>query len=475
MQKSSVKRLLNKKVWTGEEVGRAILIRLMDDLVRPDQAPSITQADMDRMHNSLATSAQREVYYFFSSVYDTIQELGIMQRASGQSFKHGHYLEQSILNTFVMDNVLANQQLKTPVYMTPEHYEQLKQEYIEQIKKEPIDYWCAFYNVLLFIDKAPYEIQLTVDECAEEPVSNEKLLSHMKDAGLTEEYFNKQTAIFSFLEWYFDDIEGDTRTVEEQFQEFKDDYPKAFAAIDKYLRTFPVFKDITTEEYLKPVTTLMDLTEQGFMAADEIRDKLNTASIKSIRDYIVCDKDEYSTEYKIKVLLGGIVLTIEGDPAETPADYCRAGEETMVHIAKDYEEAIPAIQMTEYALKTMYAFNAVIGAFVKCFGLDMLEDIKNDMQEYEEDVKQNSDIILKLKTAVCGTPEEKAEKLHIIETAFPLIDVEKLKPSPEKIEELEKLLNGVTYSTGQKLVKRNAFVHYMLYLMGDAEEVEYGK
>lgn len=481
MQKSSVNRLLNKKVWTGEDAGRAILIRLIDDLVRPDQPPTITQADVDKMLAGVTTAAQRNAYNFFSVLYDTISDLGQLQRTYRQMFYHGHYLEQSILNVLLMDNSAVGQKLRLPVLMTQEHYDQLKEKCSKHNKASKIDYWCAFYNVLLHIEKMPFEVQLAADEYAGEAITNKRVLSHLYDVfGLEEdeplpEEYNKQTVLFtSLLGCYFNEFDDELSSAE-QFNEFKEDYPILFNAVDKYLHTFPVFKGIQPDDYMKEIVTFEELAEQGFPALETILEHQNNPPVADIVDFIVCSKEGFSDYYRMKAFAGGIAITLMGEDAETPTDLCFAGEEDAIIEAEDIEEAIPSIQMAEYALKTMYAFNAVIDVLVECFRLDMLKDIKNDMAEFEEAVEDNSNMLRKLIRAVYGTDEEKEKKRHIYETAFPIIKVEELKPAAERVEKLKELLADTYYSTGASLVKRNAVAHYMLYLMGEREEASYGK
>lgn len=473
MTKSSVNKLLNKKVWTGEDVGRALLIRLVDDCRRADQPPSITQADIERMHSSISTPQQREVYNFFSELYDALREVEILQRAYTQMFFHGNCRETSVLTAAMGENVAAGRQLKAPVLMTQEHYEQLKQECIEETKKNIIDYWCAFDNVVYFLEKAPFEIQLAADEYAGEPITNKRVLSFIEEKGWPLEQFNKQNALFSdIFGLYFDWNDEEGLTTEDKFLEFKEDYPLLFDAVDKYLRTFPAFKDITPEEYFKPVTTLLELIEQGFMAADEIRETLNRASAEDVEDLILAS-DDYSKLYKARTAYAGIAISTRGE--ETPKDFCLAGEEMLILVAQDVEEAIPAVQMQEYSLKAMYAFNVIIDTLVKCYRLDMLEPLKIDVQELEEDVEKNNSLTASLSSSVYGTEEEKAQKKQIYETAFPPINVEELKPAADRIEALEKYLSGAIFSTGSALVKRNAIVRYMLYLMGEKEGFTYAK
>lgn len=477
MQKSSVNKLLNKKVWTGEEVGRAILIRLVDDLARPDQPPTITQADIDRMHSSLNTSAQRATYSFFSTLYDTLYDLGNMQRTSAEFFYHGHYLEQTVLASMTAENVTASQKCREPVLLTPEHFAELEQECLEKLKATKADYWCAFYNVLLHIEEWPFKAQLAWDECVEEPITNESLLSYIEENGLTEVCDNKQTIFYTdAMDYYFSNPQDEEAAfIMQHYLEFREDYPKLTKEIDKYLHTFPAFKDIRpVEDCFNVVASFEELAEQGFPAAQKMVQR-EKPSLTSVKDYLIHDKEGYSTEYKVKVMCGGIALTLEGEEAETPADYHLDELDNVVDVSEAFEDAIPSIQMARYALKSMYAFNAVVDVLIKCYGLDIIEDLKNNMQEFEEKVEENSDIIRKLKNCLFGTEEEKAEKLQKVETAFPIINVEDLQPDPDRIAVLEEMLEKATLSTGSNLVKRNAIAHYMLYLMGDREEAAYGK
>ena len=69
---SKINRLLNKKGWTGVEVGKALVASIVHDIKHqsePDYKPLFSQSDFDKMESSLSTERDYLAYGVYRDIY----------------------------------------------------------------------------------------------------------------------------------------------------------------------------------------------------------------------------------------------------------------------------------------------------------------------------------------------------------------------------------------------------------------------
>ena len=70
----NIMKLLHKKSWSGEEVGKALLSSSICDINHgngPNLSPLFSQADFENIENSLKTEQERSIYSVDKNVYQT--------------------------------------------------------------------------------------------------------------------------------------------------------------------------------------------------------------------------------------------------------------------------------------------------------------------------------------------------------------------------------------------------------------------
>ena len=90
---TDIKRLLNKKGWTGEEVGKALIASMLNDIKnqgKPYQ-PLFTQADFEKMESSLSTERDYLAYGVYRDIYSSVID----------SFNRGQGLYQSAFRVVI--------------------------------------------------------------------------------------------------------------------------------------------------------------------------------------------------------------------------------------------------------------------------------------------------------------------------------------------------------------------------------------
>ena len=90
---NSIKSLLSKKGWTGEEVGKALIASLLNDIRYQGQEHELlfTQADFDKMESSLSTDRDYLAYGVYRDIYSSIVDTYNRGQGLYQQFYNGYY------------------------------------------------------------------------------------------------------------------------------------------------------------------------------------------------------------------------------------------------------------------------------------------------------------------------------------------------------------------------------------------------
>ena len=191
----NINRLLNKKAWTGAEVGKALIASFAHDVRNKgnkDKEPLFTQAEFNRMTDSLQTEQQIGAYLVYEKIYSGCIDSFNRSESFTQQFLHGYYRLLTELDRVMQ----AAQALKAveeyPLILSKAQYERILAA--EQEKKKSIE---TTFNHILFdyleycianIAEAPEAIRKAIEACKKEAVSNSRILDNY-NADMGEGYY----------------------------------------------------------------------------------------------------------------------------------------------------------------------------------------------------------------------------------------------------------------------------------------------
>ena len=122
-------KLLHKKSWSGEEVGKALLSSIIYDINHgnePNFSPLFSQADFEKMENSLKTEQERAIYSVYKNIYQALIDSYNRGQGLYQQFWHGYYRYKNTLELCrKTDNMIKHTQ-NLPLVISRAQYNRLK-------------------------------------------------------------------------------------------------------------------------------------------------------------------------------------------------------------------------------------------------------------------------------------------------------------------------------------------------------------
>lgn len=239
-----IKSLLNKKGWTGLEVGQALIASLIHEMkhLGKEVTPLFSQADLDRMESGIKSRDQYVAYGVFRSIYSAVVDGFNKGQGLYQQFYNGYYRHFMILQQ-IMSSEQALKELEAhPLIMTQEQYDRLKAEITEENRSTPLSFRDILFDLLSYYmrkdqeDPAsiPEAIRAALETSKAEPVTNKRIL---------ENYNEDMAAGYYTLP---DGSRSDQMTSEEWQEALKKDYMKRHqltingepASYEETLKTF---------------------------------------------------------------------------------------------------------------------------------------------------------------------------------------------------------------------------------------------
>lgn len=178
---SSIKRILSKTNWTGEEVGKVLIAAFVQEITSKGKSYLLTPDELRAMVATLKTEPQLKVYYTYNAIYN----LGIDCHNAGESmiqqFYHGYYKLFMALSQTTKAEIALKNINRTPLILTKSQYNDIK----AAVLKENNSTMWTYSNLLLFYldycidheDSIPEDIKKALDDCKNELADNEKLLA----------------------------------------------------------------------------------------------------------------------------------------------------------------------------------------------------------------------------------------------------------------------------------------------------------
>lgn len=176
--------LLNKKGWTGVEVGKALVASIIHDIrhqSEPDYKPLFSQSDFDKMESSLNTERDYLAYGVYRDLYSGLIDAYNRGQGQHQQFYNGYYrYAMHLKDCTVAEQTLQTAEL-TPYVMTQEQYNKLKEQRETTLKGFMESFSGLLFALLSHImdspEDAPEAVRTAIEATKKEAVTNERILS----------------------------------------------------------------------------------------------------------------------------------------------------------------------------------------------------------------------------------------------------------------------------------------------------------
>lgn len=187
---NSIKSLLSKKGWTGEEVGKALIASLLNDIRYQGQEHELlfTQADFDKMESSLSTDRDYLAYGVYRDIYNSIVDTYNRGLGLYQQFYNGYYrYVMHLQGAMKADNALKQAEYY-PLIMTEEQYRKAERETVEEKKRFGESFYSLVFTLLEYFlnaldngEKVPADIAKAIEATKKEPAKGHALYSRYNE------------------------------------------------------------------------------------------------------------------------------------------------------------------------------------------------------------------------------------------------------------------------------------------------------
>lgn len=185
----SINSLLAKKGWTGEEVGKALVASLLNDIRnqgKADKEPLFSQADFDKMESSLHTDRDFLAYGVYRDIYSSIVDTFNRGQGLYQQFYNGYYRYMYYLRGAMRaDEALADME-RYPLIMSEEQYKRAEAETLTYLRGHKLSFYSLVFTTLSSClsaleageaDRVPSSILQAIEATKKEPATNKRILS----------------------------------------------------------------------------------------------------------------------------------------------------------------------------------------------------------------------------------------------------------------------------------------------------------
>jgi len=284
----NIKNLLNKKGWTGEEAGRALMASLVYDLEHHGKAdkPLFSQAELERMENSL-NETEFTTYGVYRDVYSATVDFYNRSEAYKQQFYNGYYRYLMHLNECMQaDHELAKAEC-FPLILTQEQYNGYKEQCLKSYEEWKYSFKEIVFDFLDFYlenpDQAPKAIVEALEAIKKQPATNKRIL----------ENYNEDTGAGYYI------LPDGRRSDKMSREEWQKALEQDFLATHKLtINGEPASPEETAKSY--NVSRLLHSYKLLFGGVEAIKEEMKKAGLPPIDE-----KDEGELEEALKDLLNG--------------------------------------------------------------------------------------------------------------------------------------------------------------------------
>ena len=570
----NIDKLLNKKSWKGKEVGRALILTLVDINRNKGQKPAMfSLSDLKKMVHGLENDHEKSVYNKYVDLNNAVIGQGMLVEGYVQQTYHGYYkLLIPLLEIFhALEDISLS--YKYPVIMTEKQYneayareEEEARGFTRSFKNIVIDILGYYTGVYGKVASIPKPIKDALEATKQEPVTNEFILSKInfehgqgyyqlpdgrrsdqtpekewikafeeiylakhnisidgrpatfeeatKEVGkhrILEDWnriyngkpaYKEETAQeypefvwhyyedppegltkwdiiageWSMLEtyncyWRHDkDYEGETEP--ECFNEFIKDYPKLFTALKEELSKY---KDMAKIAETKPANYHKDIITWGELADAGIEWFIDLTTPTEI------DLTEGNIPAR-QCTSNGIAIIKEGTYSKKYAPIDENGYysdphtnqllEKLTSLPDSVKDSIRSTRknLLEDGLRMTLAYNSLIDILMEVYATPELAHLKKDEARFSNILTAFNNLVMSIYENVWGTEEERKVQRDMLKDIYPVIDLDKLRPTEAKINEVKERIadQGVTRMMASSTSKGN--IHsYIVDLAGIME------
>lgn len=184
----NINSLLNKKGWTGAEVGKALVKSIVHDIQHknePDFKPLFSQSDFDKMESSIKTEREYLTYDVYRAIYSGLIDAYNSGQGQYQQFNNGFYRYSIYLKDAITAEFMLKQAELLPYVMTEKQYNKLKEQTETELKGNTESFSTLFFDILSDIAKspenAPEALRNAIKATKEEAVTNKRILSNYNE------------------------------------------------------------------------------------------------------------------------------------------------------------------------------------------------------------------------------------------------------------------------------------------------------
>lgn len=189
-KKNILNRILNKNHWTGQEVGKALLLNLKHDIENKGsktKKPLFSQDEFNIMLDSLESDYQYTQYKVLESIYRSIVDSFNYNQAMVQQFYNGYYrYTLAIRETKRAEDMYKNME-KFPLILSQGQYDEISQKITALKREEKESYYTLFFCAVESFTEAveynrtanmPEAIKLAILDTKKQKVANSRILAN---------------------------------------------------------------------------------------------------------------------------------------------------------------------------------------------------------------------------------------------------------------------------------------------------------
>lgn len=185
---ADIKHLLNKKKWRGEEIGKALILNLVNDFKHksdPNHKPLFSQSDLDRMTSSIDTERDGKAYNSYINLYNGVLDGHNRSEANMQQAQNGYYrLLMYVTNAEQAENAKRIME-QFPVIMTEKQYKETVEKLEAEKRSFEESYNGLFFHAIQYYTgyyvgvktKTPKPIKEALAALKKEPFTNHEILA----------------------------------------------------------------------------------------------------------------------------------------------------------------------------------------------------------------------------------------------------------------------------------------------------------
>lgn len=185
---TNIKKLLKKKGWTGEEVGKLLMASLVNDIKQQgsqEKKPLFSQSDFEKLESGLTTERDYMVYGVYRDLYSSIIDAYNRGQGLYQQFFNGYFRLFSQIREVQNSEKIQEIDDNSPLILTEKQYENLKKESENTLRSYKTNYYSIFFTLLEYFLRPDIEIPEKIKNALEavknEPAKNKSFSESYND------------------------------------------------------------------------------------------------------------------------------------------------------------------------------------------------------------------------------------------------------------------------------------------------------